>query len=40
MQQGIYEFSILAKQIVGAAANTLQDRYDHNTGLQNTGLSM
>lgn len=40
MQQGIYEFSRLAKQIVQAAANTLQDRYYHDIELQNTGLSM
>lgn len=39
MQQGIYELARLAKQIVvGAAANTLWDRYDQDIGLQNTRL--
>lgn len=39
MQQGIYELARLAKQIVvGAAASTLWDRYDHDIGLQNTRL--
>lgn len=41
IQQGIYEFARSAKQIVvGAAADTLWDTYDHDTGLQNTGLGM
>lgn len=41
IQQGIYEFARLAKQIVvGASANTLWDTYDNDIGLQNTGLGV